>query len=124
VRETCGGDPRAIRMQIERALSGERQNRLLGREARLIAFEAIAFDRVHRHYPVIRWPIEARAWFCDSKSAGVHSPWGFKSLLRHPLIQTNPADRPSRKEACLCGCGEDTDRHYQTVTNHAANIQP
>ena len=24
------------------------------------------------------------AYAADSKSAGVHSPWGFKSLLRHP----------------------------------------
>jgi hypothetical protein len=28
------------------------------------------------------------AYAADSKSAGVHSPWGFKSLLRHFLSTT------------------------------------
>ena len=26
------------------------------------------------------------AYAADSKSAGVHSPWGFKSPLRHPYV--------------------------------------
>ena len=36
------------------------------------------------------------AYAADSKSAGVHSPWGFKSLLRHLI-----ADAENRNHVCF-----------------------
>ena len=41
------------------------------------------------------------AYAADSKSAGVHSPWGFKSLLRHELSHViTMAYRPDFSGEC------------------------
>ena len=37
------------------------------------------------HFSSFSAGVAKLAYAADSKSAGVHSPWGFKSLLRHKL---------------------------------------
>ena len=45
-----------------------------------------SFERCYVPEVALSAGVAKLAYAADSKSAGVHSPWGFKSLLRHPVF--------------------------------------